>query len=214
VVTTSVVKNGPMIELTRFLQAHGAATIPHPGGTLLTHLGRTAERLRAWGADDGLQTLALAHATYGTDGFGVHLLDLEHRAKLESIVGPDVEQQVYLYASCDRRSTYPRLHERPIVPFTDRFTGQEQALAAEDLRSFAELTAANELDVALHAPDRAPASDHRLFGLLEQVSDLLTPVAWSDCERLLQRPAQASRCTNRSHAEAHDPLGPSQTQIP
>ena len=174
-----------MTELIRFLEAHGAATEPHPGGTLLAHLRRTADRLKGWGADDDLQTLALAHATYGTDGFAVHLLDLDHRAELESIVGPAVEQQVYLYASCDRKITYPRLRDRPTVVFADRFTGQERALPAEDLRSFAELTAANELDVILHAPDRRAEQAERLLGLLERVSDLLTPAAWSGCRQLL-----------------------------
>jgi hypothetical protein len=174
-----------MTELIRFLEAHGAATMAHPGGTLLAHLSRTADRLKGWGADDDLQALALAHATYGTDGFGVHLLDLDHRPELESIVGPAVEQQVYLYASCDRKITYPRLRDRPTLIFADRFTGQERALPAEELRSFAELTAANELDVILHAPDRQAEYGERLLGLLDRVSDLLTPAAWADCRHLL-----------------------------
>jgi hypothetical protein len=184
-----VSQNVPMTELISFLETHGATEMPHPGGTLLAHLVRTADRLKEWGADDELQTLALAHATYGTDGFGVQLLDLEHRAELESIVGPAVEQQVYLYASCDRKLTYPRLRDRPTLLFTDRFIGQERALPAEELRSFAELTAANELDVFLHAPDRQVEHAQRLLGLLERVSDLLTPAAWSDCGQLLGRTA-------------------------
>jgi hypothetical protein len=172
-----------MQQLIDFLESHGAATIPHVGGSLLAHLQRTAVQLRNWGASPELQALGLAHATYGTDGFPVQILDLEHRSELEAIVGPDVERQVYLYASCARGKTYPRLKDRPTVVFTDRFTETERELPAEELRSFAELTAANELDVALNATDFPHG--RWLLGLLGEMSDLLSPAAWSDTRRIL-----------------------------
>jgi hypothetical protein len=175
-----------MTELLRFLEARGASSIPHPGGTLLAHLRRTARRLESWGADDDLQTLALAHATFGTDGFGVQLLDVGRRSELAALVGSAVEAQVYLYASCARQVTYPRLGDRPVVRFTDRFTGQEREIPAGELRSFAELTAANELDVVLHAADRIPGQAGWLLSLLERMSDLLSPAAWLDGQRILK----------------------------
>src|SRR6266540_1453653 len=99
----------PTDELRRFLTALGADRIPHAGGSLLDHLTRTSERLASWGADDDVQTIAMAHACYGTDGFADHLLTLDQRDDLRAVVGPEVEAEVYRYASCGRTRTYLHL---------------------------------------------------------------------------------------------------------
>ena len=167
-------------ELDTFLIEQGAADVPHPGGTLLTHLRRTSERLRSWGASAELQAGGLAHAAYGTDGFGAGLLDVADRHRLRAIVGDRVEAEVYRYGSCGRRATYRRLGDRPTVLFTDRFTGDQTLLDAGELRPFAELTAANELDVALHNPRLSEPHRKWLLGLVATLRDLLTPAAWDD----------------------------------
>ena len=51
----------------------------------------------------------LCHAVYGTDGFPTALLAVTERHVLSGIAGADVEELVYLYASCDRKFSYPRL---------------------------------------------------------------------------------------------------------
>jgi hypothetical protein len=169
-----------MGELESLLIERGAEDIPHPGGTLLKHLRRTSERLQSWGANDELQALGLGHATYGTDGFGTVLLDVADRDRLRAVAGDAVEAQIYRYASCGRKATYPRLGERPHVLFTDRFTGNRMLLPADELRPFAELTAANELDVALHVPSLSKPHRQWLLGLVTLLRDLLTPAAWQD----------------------------------
>jgi hypothetical protein len=168
-----------------FLETAGARTIEHPGGTLLAHLGRTRDRLAAWGADDDVQLLGLAHAIYGTDGLALNLLGLGHGEELTALVGPVVEQQIYLYASCDRRATYPHLADRPTVSFQDRFTGQTRDLPATDLTGFAMLTAANELDVLLNSSEPIPGHREWLLRLVTKVRDLLTDRAWTDCTHAL-----------------------------
>ena len=92
-----------------FLQAHGAATTPHIFGDLESHLIGVESLVRDWGGSDQLALAALAHATYGTDGFEPHILELVDRPILASIVGPDVEALVYFYASCDRSYFYPQI---------------------------------------------------------------------------------------------------------
>jgi hypothetical protein len=141
------------------LDARGANSMEHPGGTLFAHLGRVRTMLAEWGADEDVQLAGLCHAAYGTDGFAVALLALDERPVLAEAIGGEAEALVYLYASCDRRQTYPQL-VHPVVSFTDRFSGSRHAPPASYLRAFMEITAANELDVVRHNPELA--SQHGL----------------------------------------------------
>jgi hypothetical protein len=139
-----------------FLRRHGAATTPHIFGDLLTHLTGVERLVRAWGGSDLLALAALAHATYGTDGFEPHILERNQRAELVDVVGPDVEALVYRYASCDRNAFYPQLTSPDTAPcslrFRDRFDGTETAPSAEDVRLFVDLTFANEVELAASSP--------------------------------------------------------------
>jgi hypothetical protein len=179
-VTTAAVRD-LLVEL-------GADRIGHAGGSLLAHLTRTSERLAAWGASSELQTVGLAHALYGTDGFGQSLLGRDERDRLRKVAGEPVEAQVYLYASCGRDRTYPHVADRPTVLFHDRFAGTDVELEASSLRTFAELTAGNELDVLLHREDADDKHRAWLLDLVTRMRDLLTEAAWADCTRHLTRP--------------------------
>ncbi|MFF8844465.1 DUF6817 domain-containing protein [Streptomyces sp. NPDC015127] len=132
---------------TALLRQHGAADLGHPGGTLLAHLERVEKRLAGWGARPALRLAGLCHAFYGTDGFAESLLPLERRGELASVIGTEAEELVHFYASCDREASYGALAQ-PGARFRDRFTGRTSSPAPERLRDFAELTAANELDLA------------------------------------------------------------------
>jgi hypothetical protein len=129
------------------LRARGADDIPHPGGVLLAHLLRTRTLAIELGASPTLALAALCHAAYGTDGFAVALFDLAERCTLRAVIGEPAERLVYVYGACARRETYALLAELPLV-IADRFTGQRQALDADDATDFALLTIANELDVS------------------------------------------------------------------
>jgi Domain of unknown function (DUF6817) len=174
-----------MSDVRDLLVSLGAGEIGHAGASLLEHLGRTHDRLAAWGADEQLQTVGLAHAFYGTDGFDRQLLTLDQRSELREVIGEAAEAEVYLYASCGRDRTYPHLSDRPAVLFYDRFTGTETLVDAAALRWFAELTAANELDVFLHLEGADDKHRAWLLDLVGRMRDLLTDAAWSDCTRRL-----------------------------
>ena len=90
---------------------------PHLNGTLLEHLSATEGLLRSWGASEQLSLAGLVHAAYGTDGFAPFLLPWQNRRPLARVVGPAVEEIVYLYASCDRSSVYPQLSADGPVAF-------------------------------------------------------------------------------------------------
>ncbi|MEV6118165.1 DUF6817 domain-containing protein [Streptomyces sp. NPDC052109] len=167
-----------------FLRDLGAADLAHPGGTLLAHLRRVERQLAQWGARPALRLAGLCHACYGTDGFPEALLPPDRRADLAGVIGTEAEALVYLYGSCDREASYPALAEDDGV-FRDRFTGRAHVPGAGPRRDFAELTAANELDLAVLDPAFRSRWGPALLGLFTRVRPLLSPPAWSSCEAVL-----------------------------
>jgi hypothetical protein len=135
-----------------FLKAHSAERIAHVNGDLLTHLQGTWELLREWGNPLELCLAGLCHAVYGTDRFPVSLLDISRRSDLKEIIGPQAEEIVYLYASCDRSHLYPQIGYSSAVEFRDRFTGALFVPDGSLFKSFLELTFANELEGAKRNP--------------------------------------------------------------
>ena len=166
------------------LERLGAAEMTHPGGTLLAHLQRVQDQLARWDARPALQLAGLCHAFYGTDGFPTTLLPLESRAELTAVIGTEAEELVYLYASCDREATYPTLRDAH-APFHDRFTGREFTPAPARLRDFAELSAANELDLARIDAAFREKWGAELLALFTRLQPLLSQPAWSDCQLVL-----------------------------
>jgi hypothetical protein len=164
-----------------FLTTLGAGAIAHLGGTLLDHLLRVRALLAGWGARRELQVAGLCHATYGTDGFPTALLPLDRRAELAAVIGPEAERLVYAYASCDRRATYPALADEGHAVFRDRFTGRSYVPSVGMRCDFAELTAANELDLVLTDPVFADRWGAELLRLFTRLRPLLSESAWKEC---------------------------------
>jgi uncharacterized protein DUF6817 len=137
----------------RLLAEGQAATTDHPGGTLLAHLHRTGDTLAAWGAPDWLVDAARVHAAYGTDGFPDPMAGATTDT-VTAAIGARGERFVARYCNCDRQASYPTfVSEAPVT--VDRSDGSRTPLSAVELRAFAELTIANELDVFAHAPEIA-----------------------------------------------------------
>jgi len=174
------VRTGPhgYRQIRDFLLDRGAGELAHPGGTLYEHLARVAELLAAWGADEDLQAAGLCHACYGTDGYPQPLLAPSERLVLADLIGIRAESLVYLYGSCDRDLVYPALGGAGPVSFRDRFTGQMHTPREADVRSFTELTAANELDIIRHNPAAAAQHGTVLRELFTRARPRLTEAAW------------------------------------
>ncbi|GAB7188724.1 hypothetical protein ATKI12_8555 [Kitasatospora sp. Ki12] len=173
-------------EALAILKAAGAEGIEHPGGTLLAHLRRVSALLASWGARPALVSAGLCHAFYGTDGFPVALLDLGRRAELVEAIGAEAEALVYLYASCDRESSYRGLTDTRGT-FVDRFTGTPIHPGLEVRRDFAELTAANELDIAAISPEVRLRHGADLLDLFTRWQPLLSEPAWAHCRSVLDQ---------------------------
>jgi hypothetical protein len=139
-----------------FLRLHQADATPHMFGDLLTHLEGVEALVRQWGGDDLLALAALAHATYGTDGFEPHILELDQRQSLRDTIGLEAEALVYFYASCDRTHFYSQLtapdSDLEDLRFRDRFTGVELTPTEDYVTRFVDLTFANECELAASSP--------------------------------------------------------------
>lgn len=139
-----------------FLRQHQADTTPHMFGDLLSHLEGVESLVCTWGGDDLLALAALGHATYGTDGFEPHILELDQRRQLCDTIGSEAEALVYFYASCDRTHFYAQLTapdtDLADLRFRDRFTGTEVPLTLEYVTRFVDLTFANECELAAASP--------------------------------------------------------------
>jgi uncharacterized protein DUF6817 len=168
----------------RLLRELGAEELDHPGGTLLAHLDRVRHRLARWSARPALQLAGLCHAFYGTDGFAPVLLLPHQRAPLQDVIGAEAESLVYLYASCDRQATYATITD-DAMRFHDRFTSFTRTPTLQEKKDFAEITAANELDIAhVDSAFREGWGDN-LLDLFTRLRPLLSTAAWQDCESVL-----------------------------
>lgn len=169
-----------------FLRELGAEQIAHPGGTLLAHHCRVYRLLAAWEARPTLRLAGLCHAAYGTDGFPTALLSLDRRAELARVIGPEAEEIVHVYAAMDRKATYPGL-ATPDALFHDRFTGGARAATRSLREDLAELTAANELDLARVDPVFREQWGPDLLALFTGFRPLLSGRAWEEAGATLGR---------------------------
>jgi len=144
----------------------GAGNFDHIDGTLMQHLVGTRDILTSWGASAQLQDAGLFHASYSTAGFRNRLVALDQRQQITDLIGKDAEKIVYEYCACDREVLYPRLGINSDPKFANRFTGEEYYLDPVLLKSFCELTVANEVEIAIGNPgfvQKHGAARHKIY---------------------------------------------------
>jgi pimeloyl-ACP methyl ester carboxylesterase len=164
------------------LAARGADSLPHPGGTLLAHLRRTAHALESRGASRSLIAAGLCHAAYGTQGYPTPLFEVADRAVLRELIGDGPEAIVYAYGSLDRAHHLAQAsvnsEQADSGEIRDRFSGEYWTPSEQLQRQLAELTVANELDVFAHAQlsgDQITAT----AGMIVVAGPRLSQAAWS-----------------------------------
>jgi len=155
----------------------GAGDFLHLDGSLIDHLKGTKKILEHWGASICLQDAGLYHAAYGTAGFSQSLVSTDQREKIAGIIGDAAEDIVYQYCASDRDIFFSRIGRdmRPIFP--NRFTGESYRLSERMLRDFCELTAANEIEVAIDNPEFLSQYGVELKGLFMQIAPYLSRFA-------------------------------------
>lgn len=155
----------------------GAGGIDHIDGSLIEHLKGTKQLLIEWGSSVELQDAGLYHAAYGTDGFDERLISTEQREKIAEIIGHTAEGIVYEYCACDRDDFFAKIGEDTHPQFKNRFTKKKYCLSESMLRSFCELTAANEIEIAIDNSDFLKQYGEELNHLFNKMAPYLSPVA-------------------------------------
>ncbi len=154
-----------------------AGDFQHLDGSLIDHLKGTQEILKKWGASVSLQDAGLYHAAYGTAGFSQSLVSTDQREKIAGVIGATAEEVVYQYCASDRETFFSRIGRDLSPIFPNRFTGESYVLSEKMLRDFCELTAANEIEIAIDNPKFLDRYGAELNDLFVQMAPYLSGVA-------------------------------------
>lgn len=128
----------------------GAGEFEHTNGSLVDHLKGTEHLLKTWSAPKALRDAGLYHAAYGTAGFKENFASLTQRKAIADIIGSSSEEIVYQYCACDRDDFFSRFGKEANPLFRNRYTAESYYLGDDLLKNFCELTAANEIDIAMN----------------------------------------------------------------
>ena len=152
----------------------GAGEFEHVDGSLIAHLEGTRCLLKGWGASIELQDAGLYHAAYGTSAFEPSLLDMTAREQVQRIIGSEAENIVYHYCACDRNVFFAQFGQVNKPEFCNRLTKQKTPLSLILLQQLCELTAANEIDIAINNPNFINQHGTGLLDLFTRMAPFLS----------------------------------------
>ena len=166
-----------MDEKFRQLIELGAGEFEHVDGSLIAHLEGTMCLLKSWNASSVLQDAGLYHAAYGSSVFVQHLFELSQRSEVADIIGSDAENIVYHYCACDREAFFAQFGQIEEPMFYDRITTEKSIISFELLQQLCELTAANEIEIAINNPAFVVQHGSGLVDLFSCMQSFLSPTA-------------------------------------
>ena len=155
----------------------GAGEFEHIDGSLITHLEGTMCLLKEWKASNVLQDAGLYHAAYGTSAFVENLFELSQREEVAVVIGRDAENIVYHYCACDRDAFFAQFGQVDKPEFYDRITSKKSSISNELLQQLCELTAANEIEIAINNRNFVVQHGSGLMDLFSRMQTFLSPSA-------------------------------------
>lgn len=125
----------------------------HTNGTFTDHLFGTRQLLKDWGCGESLCLAGLCHSFYGTEGtFGLRVLNITERERLQSEIGEEAENLVYLYSIVKRKTIYDNLEASDFVEVIDRTRNIPLAVSCAVRRDLLTLDIANTLEQVGEGP--------------------------------------------------------------
>jgi hypothetical protein len=129
-----------------YLENKGARNVSHTrGGTLLDHLSRVEETLKAWDVPEHVQLAGLFHSVFGTSHFKEQLLQPEDTEKARLLIGEQAAHLVELFSRVDR---YSLSSKNPAGGYSalHRDTRAVIALTKEEASEILHILLANAMD--------------------------------------------------------------------
>lgn len=166
-----------MDEKIRQLIELGAGEFEHVDGTLIAHFEGTMCLLKEWNASQVLQDAALYHGAYGTSAFAPNLFELSQREEVAQVIGCEAENIVYHYCACDREAFFAQFGTVDKPVFYDRNTSEISTISCELLQQICELTAANEIEIAINNTSFVAQHGPGLVDLFSRMKMFLSPCA-------------------------------------
>ncbi|WP_427854356.1 DUF6817 domain-containing protein [Leptospira tipperaryensis] len=166
------------------LRTLNAEKFEHIHGDLLTHLVGTFRILADWGSPETLCNAGLYHAVYGTFAYQNPLIGTEARTEIQEIIGEKSETLVFLYGSCDRGYFYSQFGKNETIKHKNWMTKEIRILTRKETEDLCELTAANELELALTNDSFLVQYGDELKSLFERMSSYLSENAISECRKV------------------------------
>ncbi|MGJ8681767.1 DUF6817 domain-containing protein [Paraglaciecola sp.] len=163
----------------------GAGEFEHAEPALIEQLESTRCLLKSWSASQVLQDAGLYHVAYCMERFDTPLFDLSRRQDVVEVVGPEVENIIYHYHACDNNLFFAKLaQDHSPTLFYDRYTNSQSPIGHMLIKDICELTAAIEIDKAMHKINEKSHSD-KLESLLTQIETNISLSAQRKFKQLL-----------------------------
>lgn len=163
-----------MDEKFRQLIELGAGEFEHIDGSLIAHLEGTMCLLKSWNAPEPLQDAGLYHAAYGSKTSLDDEFESSQREEIAMIIGLEVENIVYHYCACDKDVFLAQFGKLETPVFYNRITKTKSTISFELLQQLCELTAANEVDIAINNPTFIEEHGSGLFNLFRHMQPFLS----------------------------------------
>jgi aspartate beta-hydroxylase len=181
-------------QLDEVMRTIGAWQYPHAHGrSLAIHLIGTRDILRSWFQPFWIQAAGLFHSIYSNDVYRPKVLDIEQRSWLQSVIGRDAEQLVYLFHCVPRY----RFFDAVFDPSTSRARGLTVVSESDGTKRGFELDSAqvfallvihmaNEAEQACLANGMPGVWLARVsaFGNRARAAEGLAPPVFNDCQTL------------------------------
>lgn len=164
----------------------GAGEFEHIKASLIEHLEGTRCLLKSWSASEVLQDAGLYHAAYGTDSFDTNLFDLSKRKDVADIVGVEAETIIYHYCACDRTPFFAQFGQTDEPIFYDRYSSTSYNVKPHLLAELCELTAANEVDIAMLNAEFIQSYGEGLADLFLRMQPFLSAAAMRKVKQVFQ----------------------------
>jgi hypothetical protein len=141
-------------DMVSYLRQSNAASLPHWGEDLLSHLLGSYMLLETWGCRQELCIAGLFHSIYGTERFHHKPVDFQERQSVRGLIGEEAEQLAFYFSVLKRSSLFQNLDRETDFQIENRLTGEFYNLSETVLADLYHIALANWLEQRPRMPQK------------------------------------------------------------